>query len=106
MSKMTKFLKQKTTLQLMQRTKEGEPVLNEYGEPLYQSRITVIKCRKEISTQDVITTVGAAKKSATIFYLDNTNSIAIGDKLEGKPILTVQEYINSQGLCEGYEVMV
>lgn len=106
MSKMTKFLKQKTTLQLMQRTKDGEPVLNEYGEPLYQSRITTIKCRKEVSTQDVITTVGSAKKSATVFYLDNTDSVSIGDKLEGKPILTVQEYINSQGLCEGYEVMV
>lgn len=106
MSKMTKFLKQKATLQLMQRTKEGEPVLNEYGEPLYQSRITTIKCRKEISTQDVITAVGAAKKSATIFYLDNTNFVTIGDKLEGKPILTVQEYINAQGQCEGYEVTV
>lgn len=106
MSRMTKFLKQQTTLQLMQRTSKGEPQLNEYGEPLYQSRVTVIKCRKEISTQDVITTVGAAKKSATTFYLDNTTPVTIGDKLEGKPVLTVQEYINAQGLCEGYEVMV
>lgn len=106
MSRMTKFLKQNATIQLMLRDSNGNPKLDDYGEPSYVNKVRKVKCRKEVSTKDVITSVGAAKKSATIYYFDETVSVTIGDKVDGKPILTVQEYINAQGLCEGYEVMV
>lgn len=106
MSRMTKFLMQKASVTKMKRNTAGDPILNEYGEPQYELGTTVVKCRKERNTKDILTTGGAAAVSTTKYFLDNSISVDIGDKIDGKPILTVTDFINAIGVSEGWEVTV
>lgn len=106
MSAVTKYLNQKTTLQLGRRAPDGSIMLDEYGEPLYEDRVRSIRCRKEISTEDVLTSTGAVQKSTTTFYVDNTVSVALGDKMEGKVILMIEDFIDFTGHSIGYKIQV
>lgn len=106
MSRMTKFLMQKASVVKMKRDLLGEPILNEYGDPQYETKSTIVKCRKERSTKDILTTGGAAAVSTTKYFLDNSITVDIGDKINGKPILTVTDFINPLGVSEGWEVTV
>lgn len=106
MSRMSKFLKQTATLQRLKRDSKGEPILDDYGDPAYETKKVIVKCRRERTTKDVLTTGGAAKISTTKYFFDNTVSVEIGDKVDGKPVLTVSDYINSTGFNEGWEITV
>lgn len=106
MSRITKFLMQRATISYMIRDINGEPILNEYGEPTYRPNKVTVACRREHGTKDVLTTGGAATVSTTRYFFDNSVDISIGDKVDGKPVLTVTDMINSLGKNEGWEVTV
>ena len=105
MSRMSKHLKQKCTYEQMKLSKDGEPLLDKYGDPLYESSI-IVKCRRETTIQDVQTSTGAILKSTTRYFTDDKQTIHAGDKLDGKTVIKVQEYINQFGSAEGFESYV
>ena len=103
MSRMTKFLKQQCSFEPAVRDAQGKTVLNKYGEISYESPI-VLKCRRELTTKDVLTSNGSVLKSASVYYLDNAHVIRPDDRIDGKVVLSVTEYTNESGLSEGFEV--
>lgn len=105
MSRMSKYLKQKCTYEKAKRDENGEAILDKFGEPIYGS-LEIIKCRRETCIQDVQTSTGAILKSATRYFTDDKQSIQAGDRLDGKAVLKVQEYINQFGVAEGFESYV
>lgn len=102
MSRMTKFLKQTCIFEEAQRDAQDKPVMNKYGEPSYGPSRT-LRCRRERSTKDVLTTNGAVLRSETIYYTDEGQRIRTGDKLDGSVVIAVSEYTNEHGKVEGYE---
>ena len=102
MSRISKYLRQKCTYEKMKLDAKGEPILDTYGDPQYEAA-RVIKCRRETFIQDVLTNSGSILKSSTRYFTDNDFAIQAGDKLDGKPVLKVQEYINQFGKPEGFE---
>lgn len=105
MSRMSKYLKQKCTYEKMKLDDNGDVLHDRFGEPQYEAPI-VIKCRFETTIQDVQTNTGAILKSSIRFFTDGKQSIRAGDKLGGRPVLKVQEYINQFGEAEGFESYV
>lgn len=105
MSRMTKFLKQKATWEKAELDENGKPILNEYGDPSFQQPVE-IACRRERTMIDILTTTGAIVKSSTVYYVDETVPVHMGDKFDGLFILDFEEYINGEGECEGYRVVV
>lgn len=105
MSRMTKFLKQTCTFEKALRNNDGTVQLDKYGEIVYSSS-KKLKCRREKVIKDVQTSTGAILSSSTRYFTDSSQAINPDDKFDGKVILEVSEYINSQGLSEGYESYV
>ena len=105
MSRMTKYLKQKCTYEKAKRDENGNILHDKFGDPQYEAPET-IKCRREETIQEVQTSTGAILKSSTRYFTDDKHSIKAGDKLGGKPVLKVQEYINQFGVSEGFESYV
>lgn len=105
MSRITKFLKQTCSYESLKINSKGETILDKYGEPEYESPV-LIKCRCEKTIQDVLTNTGAILKTNTRYFTDASYSIKANDKLDGKVVLKVQEYVNQFGLIEGYESYV
>ena len=105
MSRMSKYLKQKCTYEKLKRDETGRILLDKFGEPQYEDAV-VIKCRRETTVQDVQTNTGAILKSTTRYFTDDKQSIQASDKLDGKAVLKVQEYINQFGVAEGFESYV
>ena len=105
MSRMTKFLKQRCMYEQCKHNADGSVKLDTYGEPEYEAPVQ-IKCRKETSVQDVQTNTGAILKSSTRYFVDNKYTIEADDKLDGKPVFKVIEYINQFGKIEGFECYV
>lgn len=105
MSRMTKYLKQKCTYEKLRFDENGKVLLDKYGEPQYESPV-IIKCRRETTVQDVQTNTGAILKSSTRYFTDDNHSIHADDKLDGKAVLKVQEYVNQFGVAEGFESYV
>ena len=105
MSRMTKYLRQKSSYEKLKRNAEGKVELDQYGEPQYEVPVE-IKCRRETLVQEVQTNTGAILKSSTRYFTDSAQTICANDKLDGKPVLKVQEYINQFGISEGFESYV
>ena len=103
MSRMTKFLKQQCSFESAVRDIHGKTVLNKYGEISYEPPV-ILKCRRELTTKDVLTSNGSVLKSASVYYLDNAHVIRPDDRIDGKVVLSVTEYTNESGLSEGFEV--
>lgn len=99
MSRMLKYLNQRCTLQSVKIDSNGEPEMDGYGDLAYDA-IKLIPCRREKYVRDVETATGAVLKSSTEYY--TISSIGINDKLDGKVVLSVEEYTNSIGGTEGY----
>jgi hypothetical protein len=102
---MTKYLKQKCTYEKAKRDENGNILHDKFGDPQYEAS-EIIKCRKEETIQDVQTNTGAILKSTTRYFTDDKHTIQSGDKLGGKPVLKVHEYINQFGSAEGFESYV
>lgn len=105
MSRMTKYLKQKCSYEKAQRNSDGSVKIDKFGEPQYDAPV-IIKCRCEVTIQDVQTSNGAILKSSTRYLSDDKHHIQANDKLDNKTVLKVQEYINQFGKAEGYESYV
>lgn len=99
MSKLTKFLHQSAQWQ------SNTGSLDIYGEPEYGT-VTSIKCRKTQYIKDVLTSTGSMAKSSNRYIVDNTVKIQIGDLLDGQPIVLIEDYVNAQGIIEGYQAIV
>ena len=76
--------------------------LNKYGEVMYQKPVS-LKCRREATTKDVQTANGSLAVQTTAYYVDDAQQIRVDDRVDGRVILTVNEYVNAQGYVEGYE---
>lgn len=105
-SPIEKYLHQKASIRYALRDTEGNPILDDYGEPQYQQREKTFPCRREKSVEDVITTNGAVKKNTSIYFFGPKAQIDLGDKVDGKVVLTVTDFIDLFGECWGYEVRV
>lgn len=103
---MTKFLKQKAVITYALREPDGSVKLDQYGDPMYRAGSQTVRCRRERDTKNVLTTGGAAIMNTTRYFLDSSVQVELGDKIDGKVILTVSDYINSVGQSEGWEVTV
>ena len=105
MSVMTKFLKQTCQLQSYQLDANSEPLLNDFGELQYNTA-TNCKCRREQLIQDVYSPNGAILKSSTRYFLDESTEVLANYKIDGKIVISVQEYVDQVGAVVGYEVFV
>ena len=105
MSRMTKYLKQTCTYEKVKLDDSGSILHDKFGDPLYEVP-EIIKCRKEEIVKDVQTSTGAILQSSTRYFTDEKHNIQAGDKLDGKSVLKVQEYINQFGAAEGFESYV
>lgn len=102
---MTKFLKQTCVFEKALRNEDGTTKLDKFGEVMYASP-RQLKCRREKVVKDVQTNTGAILSSSTRYFTDEAQPIDPDDRFDGKVVLEVSEYINSQGLPEGYESYV
>lgn len=103
MSRMTKFLHQQCLVQPYELDEEGNPLLNRFGELIYQDPV-VCPCRKETVVKDVETSNGSVLRSSFRVFLDERMPIRPDYLVDGKIILSMEEYINEKGKVEGYEV--
>lgn len=102
MSRMTKFLKQTCSFESAKRDASGKVMLNKYGEIEYQ-KTRSLKCRRESTIKDIKTANGALTTQTTAYYTDESQPIRVDDRVDGRVILLVNEYVNAQGAVEGYE---
>lgn len=106
MSRMTKYLKQKCSLERLVRDPDTQkPVLDAYGEPQHYFP-QVRACRREKVIKDVYTATGSIIRVDTRYYLDGTLFVDAGDRIDGREVIGVEEYINGHGDPEGYLVYV
>ena len=105
MSRMTKFLRQTCIYEKCILKSDGSVDLDKYGEPQYEAPIR-IKCRKETNVQDVQTNTGAILKSSTRYFIEGKYLVRADDRLDGKCVLKISEYINQFGKIEGFECYV
>ena len=102
---MTKYLKQLCMYEQCKHKPDGTVLVDKFGEPQYEAPIQ-IKCRREVSIQDVQTNTGAILKSNTRYFIEGRYSVQANDKLDGKCILKITEYTNQFGKTEGFECYV
>lgn len=106
MSRMTKYLKQKCSLEQLVRDPDTQkPVLDAYGEPQHQPP-QVRACRREKVIKDVYTATGSIIRVDTRYYLDGSLFVDAGDRVDGRDVIGVEEYTNEYGEPEGYLVYV
>lgn len=104
MSRMTKFLKQKCSLEQYV-VENGQPKHNAFGELQYQPSVQ-LKCRHEMSTKDVQTANGSVVRTTSVYYVDESVPILADYKIDGHVVISVISYVNALGNVEGYEVYV
>lgn len=102
---MSKFLKQTCSFERALRDSDGATKLNKFGDVLYTSPLTV-KCRRERVIKDVQTNTGAILSSSTRYFIDESCPINPDDRIDGKVVLEVEEYVGAKGQTVGYEVYV
>ena len=104
MSRMTKFLKQKCSLERYV-VENGQPKHNAFGELQYQPSVQ-LKCRHEMSTKDVQTANGSVVRTTSVYYVDESVPILTDYRIDGHVVISVISYVNALGNVEGYEVYV
>lgn len=105
MNKITKYLNQKAFFESLKTYKNNKPELNIYGEPVYLQGL-YIKCRREEYIKDIQTSTGSIVRSSTAYYLDDSVSIKINDKIDGKLILVFEDFVDRDGRILGYKAIV
>jgi hypothetical protein len=70
------------------------------GQGVYGSASTVA-CRKQAKTQHILTATGSTVKTNHVYYL--TDSVAEGDVLDGKVVITVIPWAGLGGEIIGYK---
>lgn len=105
MSRMSAYLRQTAQYEAVKYDAEGNPVLDEYGKPTYETAVTV-KCRKEKYCVKAATGYGQFLNYSSTYYLDEKIKPRVDDKLDGHLIQDVNEYVDGIGTLVGYEVIV
>lgn len=105
MSRMTKFLKQTCQVEAYEVDENGNPERNRFGEIIYKAPMKC-KCRREKIVKDVQTQNGSVVQATNRYFLDETVELQADYRIDGHVLLTVEEYTNEHGKCEGYEVYV
>lgn len=105
MGRMTKFLKQHCMFEKAKCDSKGNTLLNDFGDVQYEEPVSV-SCRRERVIRDVQTSDGAILRSASRYFLDEQVEIRADDRLDGRVVLEVEEYINQLGETEGWECYV
>jgi hypothetical protein len=73
-----------------------------YGKAAYRPSKT-IKCRRELADKEITDRTGKTALSTVTYYLDTSIGPAIGDKLDGRLVLAVEEYVIGVGVLIGWE---
>lgn len=81
----------------------GDPV-DIYGEPTWT--ILNIACRREIAVKEYLDAAGNVGVTQTRYFLDTTVTPVVGEKLDGKSIVQVIDYVLGNGRLIGWEVYV
>ena len=76
---------------------------NDFGEALYDYA-QVIPCRYQPKAQNVLTSTGQIVKTQHIYY--TTQAVAEGDKLDGKVVMAVSEWVGLTGDTVGYKAVM
>ena len=76
---------------------------NDFGEALYGDA-EVIPCRYQPRAQNVLTSTGQIVKTQHIYY--TTQAVAEGDRLDGKVVMAVSEWIGLTGDTMGYKAVM
>lgn len=105
LSRLTKYLKQSSTLEKVSTTPDGQPVMDAYGNYTYESPI-MVPCRKESAMVSASTAYGKFVNHQSVYYFDETVSIHVNDKLDGHVVLQVYPYTGGEGELVGLEVHV
>lgn len=105
MSRMTKFLKQTCRVEIYKVTEDGNVEQNRFGEIMYEAPIEV-KCRHEHSTKTFQVANGSLVRSISRYFLDEKLEIKPNYRIDGHVVISVEEYVNERGNCEGFEVYV
>lgn len=114
MSRMSRYLKQSATLELVKRGEDGKAVVDVYGQPVYDAPQPV-RCRREPYVSRGSASAGPYREFSTTYYLDetielNTNPLEASKRLigrlDGSEIMYVNEYRDGSGALVGYEVQV
>ena len=105
MARISKYLRQYCTVQKAKKTASGTVQLNGFGEVEYASPIRV-KCRCEQSAKDVLTSNGSVVKSTARYFFEPSVNLSVDDRIDGKPIQTMSEYVSRVGKVEGLECYV
>lgn len=105
MSRITKYFKQTCAFVPATRSSTNAITTNKYGEITYATPKTVC-CRHEVCIKDIETKDGELIKSSDRYFLDNSNTIQVGDTLDGRPIIVASSLVNESGETEGYECYV
>lgn len=105
MSALTRYLKQKATIESFISDKDGTPVLDAYGQPTFK-RGTVHRCRREHKSSVNTTGYGQFDNVHSTYYFDESVTVRVGDRVDGHLVQDVYEYVNGDGVIIGYEVIV
>ena len=105
MGKMTKYLRQLSEVQIPVLNNNGEPVLDDYGQPKFSSPVRV-KCRKETYNARSSTGYGQFVDYKTTYYFDESVEITSGATVDGHEVQNIEEYVDGIGTLIGYRVDV
>lgn len=105
MSRMSKYLKQTSTLERIKRNGDGSPIIDTFGK--YQYEVArVIKCRCEPGRRNSQTTTGQYAEQYGTYYVDEQVEVGVMDKIDNHLVLEVYPYYDGSGTLVGYEVHV
>lgn len=105
MSRMSKYLNQRATLEVIQRDEMGQPIKDAYGKYSYEAPVTV-RCRREVTKSVASTGNGLYISYSYTYYIDETIKVSEGDRIDGYEVQRVAEYVDGAGVMVGYEVHV
>lgn len=105
MSYMTKYLNQKCTYEKARKDASGATSIDRYGETMYAPEVHV-RCRRERLVKDIKTANGSILVAQSRYFLDEDTKVEADDRLDGRVVISVEEYVNVLGKVEGYECYV
>lgn len=97
------YLNEKTIYTPALRDKEGNQITDHHGQTLYGNP-QQINCRTEPKAREIITADRQSIVTSTMYYL--VVPVSVGDMLDGKRVLDVNDWTGLGGSSIGYEAVV
>lgn len=95
---MTPYLNQTALYQTLASTE-----VDQYGNAKYNPAV-VVRCRRELTETEIKDKAGKVQLSTYTYFFDTSITPAIGEKVDGRLILAVEEYVVGIGTSLGWEV--